>query len=340
MATESFVNDLNERLRELTAFEDADLIRRPNEWGTINFESAKKDIRLVLDIARDLSELPLDYLTDNAAQQITQAVPPVTDHLRSIDEFTLQGDPTGTRDSLTNGLRNVAENLHVTASPHIPYLAYRRGDIADNIAKLNNAVNDTKQILERTESWTAERKSKVDGIVQAAQDAAAAVGVATFTQEFDGEATDLTSRSQAWLKATAAFAAATILAAVLFYFWPTLPADADEWDILRNIVSKAAIIAVLFTGTVWCGRIYRALMHQATVNRHRALSLKRFQVFVKSTDDPFVRDAVLMAATKTVFGNVPTGLVEQPGAEEAGVNFVEFGKTSGKIAAATTEAAQ
>ena len=340
MATESLIDDLNERLQELTAYEDADLIRRPNEWGAINFESAEKDIRLVLDIAQDLSGLPLDYLTDSAAQQIIQVVPPVTEHLQAIDEFTLQGDPTGNRDSLTNGLRSVAEQLHATASPHIPYLAYRRGDIADNIAKLNNAVEDTKQILEQTESWTTERKSKVDDIVQAAQDAAAAVGVATFTQEFDGEATDLASRSRAWLKATAAFAAATILAAILFYFWPTLPADADAWDTLRNVVSKAAIIAVLFTGTVWCGRIYRALMHQTTVNRHRALSLKTFQAFVKSTDDPFVRDAVLMAATKTVFGNVPTGLVEQPGTEEAGVNFVEFGKTSGKIAGATTEAAQ
>ena len=337
MATESLVDELNKLLQQLTAYEDAELIRRPNEWGAINFESAEKDIRLVFDIARDLSELPLDYLTDNAAQQISQAVPPVTDHLRSINEFTLQGDPTGNRDSLSNGLRSVAENLHATASPHIPYLAYRRGDIADNIAKLNKAVEDTRQILEQMESWSTEKKSKIDVIVQAAQDAAAAVGVATFTQEFDGEATTLTSRSRAWLNATAACAAATILAAIVFYFWPTLPPDADAWDTLRNIVSKAAIIAVLFTGTVWCGRIYRALMHQATVNRHRALSLKTFQAFVKSTDDPFVRDAVLMAATKTVFGSVPTGLVEQPGADDAGVNFVEFGKTSGKIAGVATE---
>lgn len=97
-------------------------------------------------------------------------------------------------------------------------------------------------------------------------------------------------------------------------------------------MSKAAIIAVLFTGTVWCGRIYRALAHQATVNRHRALSLKTFQAFVKSTEDPLVRDSVLAAATKTVFGVVPTGLVDHTGGEESGVKFVEFGRSSGNVA--------
>lgn len=181
------------------------------------------------------------------------------------------------------------------------------------------------------------KEGQVDDIVQAAQDAAADIGVATFTQEFDSESSDLTSKSKAWLRATAILAVATIVAAIIFYFWPTVPSDAGPWETLRNVVSKTAVIAVLFTGTVWCGRIYRALMHQATVNRHRALSLKTFQAFAKATDDPFVRDAVLMAATRTVFGVVPTGLVEQPTGDDTGVNFVEFGKSSGKVPSAEPE---
>ena len=76
MARQDLIDELSNRLEELTEFEHIELIRRPNEWGAINFESAEQDIRLVLDIARDLSELPLDYLTDNAAQQISQAIPP------------------------------------------------------------------------------------------------------------------------------------------------------------------------------------------------------------------------------------------------------------------------
>lgn len=124
--------------------------------------------------------------------------------------------------------------------------------------------------------------------------------------------------------------------AILFYRWPELSPSADGWETLRNTVSKITIIAVLFTGTVWCGRIYRALIHQATINRHRALSLKTFQAFVKATEDPRVQDAVLMAATKAVFGNVPTGLVEQSRSDQdPSVQFVEIGKSAAEKMADT-----
>lgn len=159
-----------------------------------------------------------------------------------------------------------------------------------------------------------------------------AAGVGTFTEEFDSEATTLRGQSGSWLLAAGGLAIATIFAAILFYFWPQIPPDSKAWETLPNIASKAAIIVVLFTGTVWCGRIYRALVHQAAVNRHRALSLKTFQAFVESTKDSYVKDAVLMAATRTVFANLPTGFVEADGAQESGVNFVEFGRATAEKA--------
>ena len=340
MATENLVKELKKHLNELAEYRDKELIRRPNEWGVINFEDAEKDIRLVLDVAKDLLNLPLEYLTDKAAQSIIQKIPQVTEYLRSIDKFTLVGDPTGNRNSLSQNFHTSAENFHAISSPHIPYLAYRRGDISENIAQLNDAVRDAKTVLGQTESWIAEEKDKVEGIVQAAQDAAAAVGVATFTQEFDSEASKLNFESNTWLGVIIALLLTTINTVVFFDNLLTIPAAPDEWDLLHYFFSKAAVIVLLFSATVWCVRIYRAKVHQSTVNRHRALSLKTFQAFVKSTDDPIVRDAVLMAATKSVFGTVPTGLVEQPGGEDNGVNFVEFGKSSGRIVGASAEGVQ
>ena len=70
-----------------------------------------------------------------------------------------------------------------------------------------------------------------------------------------------------------------------------------------------------------------------TVNKHRALSLKTFEAFAKSSEDKYVKDAVLMAATRTVFGNVPTGLVEERSNQESGVNFVEFGRAASETVA-------
>ena len=207
------------------------------------------------------------------------------------------------------------------------------------MAKLNQAVGDAGKILESAKISFDDKNNEIEEIIKATREAAASTGVATFTEEFRDEASTLGVRSKNWLIATAVFAVATIGAAIGFYFWPKVSEDPNSWEILRNVTSKAAIIAVLFTGTIWCGRIYRALIHQATVNKHRALSLKTFQAFVKATDDLYVRDAVLMEATKTVFGSVPTGLVEHDNSQDRGVNFVEFGKRSSgeKATEAATE---
>ena len=311
------------------------------DWGTINFETAKADINSVLSIAKDLSDLPLQHLTDASAQTIINHIPPLVEHFEEINEFSLEeGDPSNRRDNLCRELHEAVERFHSHVDPLIPYLAYKRGDIADNIEKLNNAVGEAERNLENAKTSIAERTNELDKIVQAAREAAASAGVATFTGEFDSESINLRTQSEKWLVTTIVFVVLTIFAAIGFYFWPPVSSEATPWEILRNVFSKAAIIAVLFTGTVWCGRIYRALIHQAAVNRHRALSLKTFQAFVRATDDPFVRDAVLMAATRTVFGSVPTGLVEHSGGQDAGLNFFEYNRSAGEKAVKTAAETQ
>ncbi|MDE0399359.1 MAG: hypothetical protein OXL96_16305 [Candidatus Poribacteria bacterium] len=328
MATESLIDSLKTELQSLAAYSDIELISR-KDWGSINFEGARADINLALSMATDLINLPLEYLTDTTAQEIINHVPGVVGELEQINQFSLEeGDPSNRRDNLCHSLHSQVEYLHNVASPSIPYLAYKRGDAADNMEKLNQVVGDAEKILEAAKISSSDKNNEIDGIIKAVREAAASTGVATFTEEFDGEASTLGARSKKWLSATTILAVLTIGAAVVSYFWPEVSENPDGWEILRNVTSKVAIIAVLFTGTIWCGRIYRALVHQATVNRHRALSLKTFQAFAKATDDPYVRDAVLMAATKTVFSNVPTGLVEHENSQDQGVNFVEFGKKS------------
>ncbi len=181
------------------------------------------------------------------------------------------------------------------------------------------------------ESYATEKRAEVDEIVDAAREAAASAGVATFTSEFDAEAEMLASGSKGWLWAIVVLAVATVGCAVLSFYWPSLPEDADGWITLRHVVAKVSVIAILFTGTVWCGRIYRALMHQRSINRHRALSLKTFQAFVKATDDPVTRDAVLTAATKSIFANVPTGFVEERvTGQDASVNVLDISRSASR----------
>ncbi|MYF93585.1 MAG: hypothetical protein F4184_16370 [Gemmatimonadetes bacterium] len=334
MATNELVNALTKELETVLKYADTQLVSRP-EWGTINFENARADIETALSISIDLASLPLQELTDGAAGEIQGAIPAVAQSLEQIDGFSISsgGSPPENRDDICNQLRNAIEGLRASATPYIPYLAYKRGDIAEGVAKLEQTIARTQTAYDEAIVWIDGKKAEIERIESAARAAAASAGVGTFTDEFNVEATKLQSQSKVWLKSSFVFAVATIVAAILFYFWPSIGPDAGMSETLRNIASKAAVIVVLFTGTVWCGRIYRAFVHQVAVNKHRALSLKTFQAFVEATDDKYVKDAVLMAATRTVFGNVPTGLVEEHGNQDSGVNFVESGRSTAETAA-------
>ena len=328
MLTENFVNKLREELGTITQYDGEKLITR-SEWGTINFKRAHPDIDLVLSVARELSRLPLNYLTADIAKDIIRHIPAVAEQLKYIDRFSIEGgEPASNRDHLCANLHSRVEAFHRTVIPYIPYLAYRRGDIEERIKDLESAISSIKDTCGEAEKWVETKKEAIEETVNAAQEAAASVGVATFTSEFNKEYERLKGASVYWLGAAAIFGVATIAVAIVSFFWPSVSPEPNAWEILRNVVGKATIITVLFTSTVWCGRIYRAFIHQATINIHRALSLKTFRAFVTATDDAYVKDAVLMAATKAVFGNVTTGLVDQTRSGESAVNFVEFGKSS------------
>ena len=331
MASAELVQQLEKQLETINQYKDAELISRRENWGTITFETAAQDIDLARSIAGDLSAMPLALLTDQAAQEIESHIPDVSNHLQQIDEFKLEGDATQNRNNIAARLHNAVAGLHAVASQWIPYLAYKRGDFSANIEKIETAVTDAEHRLDEAEAYAATKREEIDKIVNLAREASASVGVATFTSEFDSEAEALADNSLWWLGAVVGLALLTLASAIGSFFWPSLPDDANGWATLRHVVAKVSVIAMLFTGTVWCGRIYRALTHQRSINRHRALSLKTFQAFVKATDDPATRDAVLVAATKSIFANVPTGFVEERTAErDASVNIFDVGRSVGK----------
>ena len=104
-------------------------------------------------------------------------------------------------------------------------------------------------------------------------------------------------------------------------------AGLDAGQLLQKSASRLVVLAVLFTTTLWCGRVYKALLHQAAVNRHRALSLQTFQAFSSAATDDATKDAVLMEATRAVFGRMPTGFLDATdSAGPQGVQVVEIAK--------------
>ena len=327
MLPEDQVYKLNHELQRIARFADGELIERP-DWGTIRFEEARQDIDIAIRIAHELLDLPLKHLTSSSAQELASHLPSVVQALQDIDQFSILGAdrPGNAKKVLCKQLHRSTERLQDIVLQLLPYLAYRHSNLAENKDRIEQVTKEAKRLLDQTKSDIESRNEAISGIVRTAQEAAASVGVEIFAADFDAEAKVLRKRSKWWLLASALLGGATILAAIGSYFWPPIPDDAGAWETLRNVGSKAATLAVLFTSAVWCGRIYRALVHQATVNKHRAMSLSTFQTFFKSAGTEEVRDAILLAATNAAFGSVPTGFVEQSAGQGPAVNVTEISK--------------
>lgn len=51
----------------------------------------------------------------------------------------------------------------------------------------------------------------------------------------------------------------------------------------------------------WSARNYRAQRHNEVVNRHRQNALRTFETFAVAATEPATKDAVLIAAAKSIF---------------------------------------
>lgn len=322
MAKKETIKPLSELIEESLGFDIEKLVSRP-DWGSINFETARDDLDRIFSIVGHLNILPLESLTDQAVKQIHQALNSVIEVLRRLDGFTLsEGTPTQIRDSLINEIHSQADNFYTIATPWIPFLAYQKGDVARNISDLTASVQQAKGLVDLAKQEIEHKNIEIDDIVVKAREASAAAGAAVFTKDFKDESSDLESRAKSWLKATGVFAALTIVFAILLWF-VSEPTD-NGWQAAQKFGSRLVVLIVLFTATLWCGRIYKALMHQSVTNKHRALSLQTFQAFSAAASDDQTRNAVLTETTRSIFSLSATGYINEESSQDGSLRLVEL----------------
>lgn len=243
-----------------------------------------------------------------------------------IKGFTIeQGNPQQTRNGLVNEVHISADSFYTAAAPWIPFLAYQKGDVTKNIAALTDAVQEGQSIVDSAKKTIQSRGDEIEQIIEKAREASASAGAAVFTKDFRIEAGDLKGKAEKWLTATIIMAGISIAAAAVMWYW--VNDVTNEWQLVQKLGTKFVILGVLISGTFWCGRIYKALMHQSSVYNHRALSVQTLQAFSAGAADTQTKDAVLIEAARAVFGNVPTGYLDpRVSGSEADLKVIEIAK--------------
>jgi len=328
MASTDKVIKIQELINTITEKPIESLISNPN-WGSINFQAANSDLELLFNLCKHLKILPVDIVPEPVADTFVSSLNQAMTTISSIKNFKIEdGNPTGTRDQIVANVKTHAEHLLTTTQGWIAFLAYQKGDVQKNIDELSKTLLNAKTILEDSKKDVLEKSGAIAEIVTAAREASASAGVGVFTSDFEGHASALDVDAKKWLRNTIICALATLFVAFTSIFLP-IDKDATSAQIFQYISSKLVVLLVLLTATVWCGRIYKALMHQISVAKHRANALKTFQAFVKATSDDSTKDAVLMETTRSIFANSPSGYLDSADAnsDTAGTKILEVVKS-------------
>ena len=115
----------------------------------------------------------MEFLPDAATNQIIQAANQLTPILEQMDKFTILTNAQATRDSLVAQLHQQVDNFYSNTSPWIPFLAYQKGDVDKNLAKLSSAVQDSRNHIEDAKSDIEIKRKEIDEIITAARSASA-----------------------------------------------------------------------------------------------------------------------------------------------------------------------
>jgi hypothetical protein len=173
--------------------------------------------------------------------------------------------------------------------------------------KVQDLIRKAQVDLQELEN---QRKQGED-ILKAMREASAVTGVSNFAGIF-GEQASIHDKSAAkWLGAT--IISALGIGGFLYWIFNQL-VDAIKDGVGFQVslqVFLAKILLLSFFSVVFYQIVknYNANMHLHTLNKHRENSLKSFQSFVEATDDPKIKDMVLIQATKAIFEAGDTGYI-------------------------------
>ncbi|MDV5061904.1 hypothetical protein [Vibrio diabolicus] len=336
MATQQEVDKFLDLVNEITELTIDDLIY-DSKWGSINFEKAKADLTRLYALCNHFKVLPLEQLPSDIAQQMVSQGTPIRNTVKNICEYTIeQENPSGVRDQYINLVQTQVDQFYKFSHIYVPYLAYQKGEIQNNIEQLTTSVSQAKILLENAEVETKEKSGEIESIIQAAREASASAGVAHFTADFEQESSTLESQAKIWLKATVGLAAISLAFALYFLF--SDPDISSVAKAIQFISSKILILVLLIMATLWCGNMYKATKHQAAANKFKGNSLKTFQAFVKATDDDSVRDAVLVETTRAIFNESATGYLNvDSSTTEKSTKVVEVIRTGVQAATAASK---
>jgi len=306
----SILEDLQEKLEILAKMTPESLVRTDELGKALDFRGGVEAFKLTLNLFQDLKAANLDAFPDPTLNHLLNFTNITIESFEKIKTF--QPEEEATPGEVRDKLIQQINEQYIPRFDYIhPILAYSFGKGTDFDSLVREAKTTVSRVEEEAKKVEVARKEMEDTLKQTRK-AAAEVGVTKYAVIFKTEADSHKNKGKNWLVATVVLATIT----VAFGFW-SVSYYIDKIISLSTAqavqvgLSKLIVLAVLYFGLVWAGKIYKAHQHNYVVNQHRHNALNTFQTFVKATEDEQTKNAVLIQATQSIFSPQHSGFTAQ-----------------------------
>lgn len=302
---------LKRRLEDISRI-SAEKLSRTEELGSqLNFQHAVPYFQRTLDLFASLGRMNLENVPYNALQQLNGQAQNALALFQQIQSFSVSNEPNPVqaRDNLINRARDSYDEQWRIVSPSIAYLVKSGTDFEalerrarEYVEKMEAQGAQAKEALKQTEN-------EVGQILEKVKTAAAEVGVAQHSTHFHEEAEKHRLASRFWMGSVVTLSVVGALYS-LWYFQhnlQSLNASPYWWTHVGYFGSRLLVLSVIFFGIAWSASNFKSHKHNEVINRHRQNALRTFETFVKATEEKETKDAVLLAATKSIFEGQSSG---------------------------------
>jgi hypothetical protein len=314
------MDEIKPILEKLNKADASKLERRGLEF---NFSDVSPFIEEIFANVKVLENNPefWNKLPENQRNNIKSYLEHFLQYVEKIQNFnpTQVSNPQSERDGIANNIKNNYNQFYEHLFPRLKLYVLEKEFSAEKIEALLKQANENIEAIKK-------QKEQGDEILKAMREASAITGVSKFAAVFGNEAKTNKKTANKWLVASIASA----VGIGLFLWWifsQLLEAIKDDAGFEVSLqVFLAKILLLSFFSVVFYQVIknYNANMHLYTLNKHRENSLKSFQSFVESTEDPKIRDTVLIQATKAIFEAGETGYVSSKDGNITGLETIKI----------------
>lgn len=300
---------LKEKLDILTKITPESLVQTKKLGTTLDFSSGVEDFDRTLKLFSSLKGVNLDDFPDQRLQQLLGLVNTAIGTFEQIQNFTsTQENAEVTRNNIIQQVKQQYMDQFNHISQVLAYSYAKGTDFKSLVGEAKDAVSKAEEEVKKVENASIQ----VENILKAAKKASPEIGLSKYAVIFKNEARSHRINARRWLGVTAALAVLTIA----FGFWGVSYyidkiTEMTTAQAIQVGLSKIVILAVLYFGLVWSGRIYKAQQHNCVVNQHRHNALTTFETFVNATDNPETKNAVLIQTTQAIFSPQHSGFTDK-----------------------------